>query len=71
MKRPSPCLRDISVDHGAKAAFFKNRAHVDVDQEQAYRDERHTGVNQNRGVANKPEAPWKRFRVPQDDAGEE
>src|SRR5580698_10137468 len=61
MERPGPCARDVTVNHGSKAALFEDRAHVDVDQEQSNRDESHAYVNQNCRVANEPETPWQSF----------
>ncbi len=71
VERPRPRARDVPGNHGSEAAFFENRAHVHMDQEQSDRDERSAGVNQNRSVANEAQAPRKSFRVPQADAGEQ
>ena len=35
MERPGPRARHVSMNHGAEAALFQNRAHVHVNQEQA------------------------------------
>src|ERR1700733_8427808 len=71
VERPRPGPRDVTVNHGAKATLFENRAHVHVNQKQSNRNESHARMNQNRGVAHEPEAPRESFRVPQHTSGQQ
>src|SRR5580700_8885703 len=71
MECPSPGARYVAVNHGAETAFFQDRAHVHVNQEQPDGDQRDAHVNKDGRIAQKPQAPWKQFGLPQEESGKQ
>src|SRR5256885_15287045 len=56
--------RNIAANDRAKCSALGKHAHIDVDQEQANREERRRGVNDNGNVSQGAKIPWDAFREP-------
>src|SRR5205807_8501867 len=59
---------NIAANYRAERSALRKHAHINVDQEQANRDERRRGMNENGNVAQEAEIPRNVFREPQHDA---